>query len=176
VVHGLQAKPRSVGVPLHELLTEIARMVDRFTDSKVSLEGVMPEAPSVLLAEGEAVASALILNEIISNAAKHAAVGAQQPVIRIQVAQEGEHVQVRVRNRGRLPDALDFASGRGLGTGLSLVRALVPAEGMRIAFTQDADIIEVTIDFFPPVVASNEASAALSEGRTPAYGNSGRAG
>jgi two-component sensor histidine kinase len=139
-------------------------MIGRFTDSQVNLGGVMLDAHASLLAEGEAVAVALILNELMSNAVKHSGVAAQQTVIWIQAAQDAEHVQVRVRNRGRLPDGFDFASGRGLGTGLSLVRSLVPAAGMDLAFIQDGEAVEVRIDFSPPVLASVTPRAVSTEG------------
>jgi hypothetical protein len=55
---------------------------------------------------------------------------------------------------GVLTPGFDFPHGAGLGTGLSLVKALRPVPGMEITFAQVGDRVEVDVVIGAPVLQS----------------------
>lgn len=160
IVHGLQGKRNSGGVVLHEMIDAMTQMHEGLSGRRVKLEQTHNPATRIVLAEATAAAVALVLNEVISNAVKHSAPERADAVV-IRIDCGADRAQVCVRNRGRMPEGLDAARGEELGTGLKLVRALTPRDGMRIAFAQDGEMVEVHVDITPPVVVSFHAQAEL---------------
>ena len=61
--------------------------------------------------------------------------------------------QVRVVNPISFwPPGFDFAAGRGLGTGLSLVRALLPPRSAGLTYSLANGLIIATLQLLPPLV------------------------
>jgi hypothetical protein len=52
----------------------------------------------------------------------------------------------------RLPKSFDFEQGVGLGTGLELVKSLLPREGVTLAFRNDTDGVYCEMTLQAPVV------------------------
>lgn len=91
----------------------------------------------VEIAAGDAVPLALVVNELVTNAIKHT--DAQQAV-EVSLTTLRHEVRLTIRNRGkRLPPGFDVRTGQGVGTGLSLVTALLPREGAALAVYQDGE-------------------------------------
>ena len=152
-VHGLQSEQ-----PGRELnLCNIARgIVDTLqVVSAVPLEFALPQGfvPVEMNVE-EAVPIALILNELVANAAKHLAPSAKQATVKIEMKRDGVRALVVVRNEpASLPPGFDFADGRTLGTGLRLAKSLLPGEGARLSFSQPAvGVVESLLELWPPVL------------------------
>ncbi len=161
-VHGLQSE-----LPGRELnLCNIARGIVETLQviSTVPLEFALPDrfAP-IEVNTDEAVPIALILNELISNAVKHLAPSAKQAAVKIEVRRAGVGAAIAVRNEpASLPPGFDFANGSSLGTGLRLVKSLLPGEGARLSFSQPAaDVVESVLELWPPVL--NHAADTVSE-------------
>ncbi|PWT74019.1 MAG: hypothetical protein C5B46_04710 [Proteobacteria bacterium] len=152
LVHGLQGKSNSEGVLLSEIVDAIARMQGALFERLIRVAPLDIPRP-VLVAEGEAVGVALVLNELINNAAKHSDTN-YVATVHIGMECEGDKVLVRVRNRGRLPDDFDYSSGSQIGVGLGLVKALAPTEGSHIAFARQTSYVEVTFALSAPVIVS----------------------
>jgi two-component sensor histidine kinase len=87
---------------------------------------------SVFLPIRLAIPCALIVNELISNALKHAFPGALRGEIRIGLVMEAEsHVVLSLADDGvGIPDSLDFANATSLG--LQLVTLLAEQLGSKI--------------------------------------------
>lgn len=99
----------------------------------------------------EAVPLALVLNELFTNALRHGD-DAAPPVFDLRCEDSG--AKLVLHNRGRLPEGLDFSAGKGLGTGLTLVRSLLPAEGIAVGLANAGDgRVETTLSIAPPVLA-----------------------
>jgi PAS domain S-box-containing protein len=153
VVHGIQGRSndgvlRLAGVV--DAILQAARGV--YSHSFVDLDrGAMA---GVGLAEQEAVPVALVLNELVTNAIKHCdPQRIEGRAVRVIPFQIGDRVGLRVVNiGGGLPQGFDFESGAGLGTGLGLVRALLPPEGVEIRFETTADGVVVELLLDEPVV------------------------
>jgi two-component sensor histidine kinase len=80
--------------------------------------------PGIVISTDRAISSALIVNELVSNAAKHAYQGQGAGSVWVNVATTGvDRFSISVRDEGAgLPEGFQFGKGRGLGT--RMVRAL----------------------------------------------------
>ncbi len=170
VVHGLYGRVTRHSVMLCELLPAVVRSVADLTSVAIGQDGLLPpKTGGLLIHESETVAVALILNELVTNAVKHS-VGQASSIPRVHLSREGDRGVVRILNPGSLDPGFDFDSGRGVGTGLGLVRALMPQPGMSVAFRQGTGVVEVEVSIEPPIVVLHE-PADDPDGVGPALGH-----
>jgi PAS domain S-box-containing protein len=152
IVHGLQGKGALGSIALNDMVPAIARHVGSLTGVTLDLEAPPAGAAPVRVTEGEAVGVALILNELMLNAAKHGTKVGNAGWMRVSMHAEGSGATVCMVNPGQLPPDFDFPR-RGLGTGLGLMRALAPTRGFGVAFQQETDTVSVVVTLEPPVLA-----------------------
>lgn len=154
VVHGLYGQVVRHNVMLCELLPVVVSSVSELAGLAFSRKGIEEAQGRLLIRESEAVAVALILNELLTNAVKHSVCGIPEDGLpQVGLTRSGAHGCVSIVNRGSLPANFDFESGRGGGTGLGLVRALLPTPGMQITFRQSAGLVEVEVRISEPVLS-----------------------
>jgi len=104
----------------------------------------------VEIAPGNAVPLALVVNELVTNAIKHSNTDEVVEVILTTCRQD---VRLTIRNRGKpLPPGLDLMAGKGIGTGLSLVLALLPREGASLALYQDGEWVVSELILTEPAI------------------------
>lgn len=153
VVHGLYGRVTRHSVLLCELLPAVVGTVSELTGVAIPLENLLEADGKLLIRESETVAVALVLNELVTNAVKHAAGVSSASAPYVRLTRDGARGRVLIENPGALAPGFDFDSRQGLGTGLGLVRALIPVPGMSVRFRQTDDKVEVEIIVEPPVVA-----------------------
>jgi len=107
-----------------------------------------PEADSWLLPEGDSIPIALALNELLTNAIKHGAVGE----VSCTLISRLDRVLLEVRNPGSLPPGFDPAQLPPSVSGLSLVKALLPRRGARLSFAQVDGAVLCCVELSPPSV------------------------
>lgn len=152
IVHGLQGQGALGSIGLSEMVPAIARHVSSLTGVTMDMEAPLEGAAPLRVTEGEAVGVALILNELMLNAAKHGGKVSEARWMRVSMHAERGGATVHIVNPGRLPSDFDFPR-RGLGTGLGLIRALAPTKGFGVAFQQQTDTVSVVVTLEPPVLA-----------------------
>jgi two-component sensor histidine kinase len=174
VVHGLQGRDAGGRIGLRGLVADIAAFLHGITGTAIALEEApgrcfrarpcLPtDACRWAVRHEEAVPLALVLNELFTNALRHGD-GAAAPVCALQCDEAG--ARLSLRNRGRLPDRLDFAAGLGLGTGLVLVRSLLPAAGAALELAnRDDSWVETTLRLAPPALAGPAADDQVASRR-----------
>jgi two-component sensor histidine kinase len=143
-------------VRLFQLLKEIVSFQGRLA----ALEFANADNPHCIacawrIADEESVPLALIVNELLTNAIKHSerpAEGLPVP-IRIACGCNDEHIAVTLVNAGTLPPGFDFAAGAGLGTGLTLLRSLLPRSGAALSFACGGGRVETRLTLSVPVVS-----------------------
>lgn len=154
VVHGLYGRTTRHSVTLGELSAGVLAAA-----SGLVAVPIRPEEASgadvLLVKESETIAVALILNELITNAVKHGSQHRPGAAPRVQLVRDGARGRIRITNAGRLPPGFDFDAGHGLGTGLGLVRALMPAQGMSIRFGMNGPEVEAVITVEAPVLVED---------------------
>lgn len=149
IVHGLQGRTEQGDASLRNLITEIAAFLGGITGAPVSLN-CPAHGCMWAVAEAEAVPLALILNELLTNALRH---GTDKAQVSLDIRCDGDRAQLIIKNPGHLGAGLDFAGGKGLGTGLSLIRSLLPPEGTTLSLENTEEgWVETRLELGPPVL------------------------
>ena len=97
-----------------------------------------------------------IVNELIFNAVKHTS-EVNESNVHIGISSSSLTVIIKVKNDGAtLPAQFDFKNGQGLGTGLSLIKSLLPRQGAELSIQQiDNDVVS-TLTLTIPVLLNDE--------------------
>lgn len=142
IVHGLQGKNDDGTISLPDMLTAIAAGFKGLVQSgfDAALNNTLTFVPHI--AREEAVSIALALNELIMNTAKHGSGAAQ-----ITLDGEADRVMVRITNPVQEPNP-DIRSG----TGLELVRMLLPRKNTTLSLFCDENGFMAEIVLMPPVI------------------------
>lgn len=151
VVHGLQGEAYSQ-VALCDVVRAISLDLQELTPLLLLLK-MAPHFKPVLLADAESVPIALIVNELLFNAVKHGAtVHADQAIHIMLQGNENEMHFIVYCVYGCLPQDFDFAAGRGLGTGLTLVKSLLPPAGASLSIINADGGVRAELRLTPPVL------------------------
>ncbi|MFI4939826.1 MAG: sensor histidine kinase [Burkholderiales bacterium] len=154
VVHGLQGQAFDNEVVLCEMVPTIAQNVGTLLSSHAVLDVCVDVPQRIRVNEQETVPIALIFNELIMNAAKHAVAESGIPRIAITVRWDQLQMQavISIVNPGVLPENFDFLAGKGIGTGLDLVRSLLPPDGGALSFHTDNGHVKVILALSVPCI------------------------
>lgn len=156
VVHGLQGEAYSQ-VALCDVVRAICLDLQELTPLPLLLE-MAPHIKPVLLADAETVPIALIVNELLFNAVKHGtAAQADQAIHIVLQGSENEMCFSVYDLHGRLPQDFDFAAGRGLGTGLTLVKSLLPPAGASLSIANADGGVRAELRLTSPVLIHTNA-------------------
>ena len=153
VVHGLHGQGTDLQVRLCDMVRAIARNASALTRAAVMPDVQLDIERPVRVDSEEAVPIALIINELILNAVKHGSRGSGKPQVKVRLTQAGQTAEVSVMNPGSLPAGFDFSHGKGGGTGLGLVRSLLPHAGAELHLEQTAEGMCARLTLSPPVVS-----------------------
>jgi PAS domain S-box-containing protein len=145
-VHGLQGKSGSGRTSLRGLITDIISALRGLLGATIHFgkEDVQCFVGNTCAQAGlcqwtlsgeESVPVALIVNELLTNAVRHGDGGAVAVAIRCDPL----GARLTLRNGGRLAEGVDVGARKGLGTGLSLIRALMPPQGLALALRNHPD-------------------------------------
>jgi PAS domain S-box-containing protein len=160
-VHGLQGRSPGGRTHLRGLVTEISAFLGKLFGVQLLLRQEPDQCFRVrpcnhgadcrlFIAEEESVPLALILNELLTNAVRHRH-GPAPVSLDLRCDERG--ALIVLRNPGQLGAEFDFARGNGLGTGLGLVRSLMPRKGMTVSIAgTDGRWIETRIELTEPVL------------------------
>ena len=137
VVHGLQSADPDETIRLCNSIRSICQTVSGLAQRSVQFSIEQEGTPfiPVRIDSNEAVPVALIINELVLNAIKHTPPGAGDPTVSLSA--DGHSAQIVIRNALTGSPGFDIDSGRGLGTGLRLVRSLLPSQGARLVYELD---------------------------------------
>jgi two-component sensor histidine kinase len=143
-VHGLQSAGPEETILLSDTVREICHEVQEQFQRPVvfRIENEPSGFVPVQIDKEEAVAIALVLNELTLNALKHTPQGGCDPLVELRA--DGHSAQVSIRNSLSGEADFDFASGRGVNTGLRLVRSLLPKQGAELSYEKDGEKFMVT--------------------------------
>lgn len=146
VVHGVTGRELHDGVVLGEMVTEIVRSVERTTGTTILMQSNGGEADYPRLSANEAVPVALVLNELVLNAVKHCRAAPETAPVAVMLEGDAARAQITVVNEGLLPQNFDYARGLGLGTGLELVKALLPPQDAALSFSRDNGRVKAVLE------------------------------
>lgn len=149
MVHGLQGRSSSGRVELCDLVRNVAASVETLMQTRIAADVPSECDPCLLIVESDAVPVALVLNELVFNAAKHGA-GGKTVRVAVSVVAAGDGAEVRIVNPGHLPPG--FAGLRQLGNGLQLVGLLLPSQGASLAWREQDGEVTATLSLCQPVI------------------------
>jgi len=151
LVHGLMGRAEDDGIILHEMIDAICDTARSLTGEKTELHITFNHEQPVQVTKEESVPIALALNELIFNAIKHH--GQNPQPVQIILDSEAGTARVSIINPDtRLPSGFDFSTGQGLGTGLNLVKSLLPDAGCQLHFSDDAIDVITELQLKPPII------------------------
>ncbi|MBI5109047.1 MAG: PAS domain-containing protein [Rhodocyclales bacterium] len=144
VVHGLQASSSDEAIRLCDSVGNICRAVSGLSSRGVGLriEGEENRVRAIRVNSDEAVAVALVLNELILNAVKHSPVGSRDPWVSLSADETG--AKICIVNVSKTGPTFDIDNGHVGGMGLRLVRALLPQQGAELSRELDAEGLMTT--------------------------------
>ena len=159
VVMGLESMDEREAVQLCQLIHGLKQAHEALLQAPLTLDVGDPDARPIVVARDEVTPLALILNELIMNAIKHRSpaqgrVGIQLKVLAPGAGEAGRRAEVTITNPGTLPQTgMDIGAGAGLGTGLTLVRSLLPEAGAECRIGETGGEVVVRLRVWAPVVS-----------------------
>jgi hypothetical protein len=144
---GLSSTRGERGVVLCDMVREIGRNLEQITGASIAtaVDQAILDQP-IVLDRAHAVNLGLVVNELIFNAVKHGKAAGAGPHVNVLMQRNPGGATVSISNHvDATPTQLDFASGTGLGLGLSLVRTLLPSRGCGLSFAFDADQVTTVL-------------------------------
>lgn len=114
-------------------------------------------ASSLELDMDQAVPVALVVNELIMNAIKHMDPLVEVSQIIIDNQSEASTFILKVSNPGSLPEGFNFAAGTGLGTGLEIVKSMLPSEGVELSIIQESNFVIAELKLEPAILSVEKA-------------------
>lgn len=144
IVHGIQASHAKCAIRVVELVKAIVDNNHTIFNCNISVQ--MPEDIStIFIVESEAVPVAIILNELLLNAIKHSD-NANFTSLEINYDTTQQKLSLTIKNIGRI--AIDPVSNQPeFGTGLQLVKSLMPKKSMDLSWKQDDHWVVTAIIF-----------------------------
>ncbi len=137
---GLTSTRGENGIVLCDMVREIGRNLEQITGARIltEVDRAVVDRP-IVLDRSEAVNLGMVVNELIFNAVKHGSAEGTDQRIRVLISHENQSSSVRISNHvDSTLRQFDFRSGTGLGTGLTLVRALLRPCRSKLSFVLNA--------------------------------------
>jgi PAS domain S-box-containing protein len=154
IVFGLLGKRDQNHVQLCEVTSEICKFASQMANVIIDPIVEVKQTQSVLLDKNLAVPIALVVNELITNALKHGEIEDGRHKISVSIDIENHSAILKVRNKCiHPPPELNFESGMGLGTGLTLVRSMLPSKGAKLSFIFDNGTMTASLLLNSPVIS-----------------------
>jgi PAS domain S-box-containing protein len=151
-IHGLQALHKGGQIKLEEMVEAICHNTSKINNCPIHFEIAALNAP-VIIVEQEAVPIALIVNELVFNACKHRSSAKGKIQVGVTENVPGKSAELLIRNgEAQLNKEFDFASGQGLGTGLGLVKSLLPPVGAKLTIEEREKGVEAYLELSSPVL------------------------
>lgn len=153
LVYGIQGKNNQDNAYLCEITSEICKSLEDFgTERNVINYSITADYRAFLPSE-YAVPIALIINELMINAIKHSSDSMPKNVVATLVITE-KSAKLTIQNRCQKQLSFPgFEEGVGLGVGLSLVRAMLPKNGVRLSLTKDHDNVCAQLSLEFPILS-----------------------
>lgn len=153
-VHGLQGEVGGGELNLRMLLARIANSISGIMHAPIEMIDQCATLGDLTVTEEEAVPVAMVLNEVLMNAVKHRAPINGDATVRIDAARNGDDAIITVSNPGFLPPRFNLALGVHVGTGLGLVKSLLPHRGAGLEIAEDGYSVIARLQLSTPHVLS----------------------
>jgi len=152
IIHGLSSNANKGHIIVSDLVSAIITAANNFTGTNISFKTISNPQHCHIENEDNAVAMALIMNELIFNAIKHAPSGTSPDVL---LDCTDEQAILTITNRCKSRDkSFDFTERVGLGSGLKLVSSLLPKNGATLSINQTGEHMVARFTLDQPVIST----------------------
>jgi two-component sensor histidine kinase len=152
LIHGINGESSDDKVELSNLVNLICVTAFNISGFDYTPSYSLSKSHIINTIDNNTVAIALIINELIINAIKYTP-DARINEIKVNVITLLDDAVIEIRNPGKsLPKDFDFKNGTGLGTGLTLIRSLLPKQGTEITIRQTAQEVVCHLILKPPIL------------------------
>jgi len=154
-VYGLQSHSAGSEVCVAELLQAIVAGARAYSSIALMQDVSDPSDadPMKSCIHGKkAVAVALVINELLLNALKHIPRSGRDIGVRVSLVRQPDRLVLTISHPGALPEDFDFEAGRGLGTGLELIRDLLPRAGAKLVIAGCNGTVTAALDLSAPLL------------------------
>ena len=162
-VHGLQGEVHRGAPDLRMLIARIASSVSGIMHVPIEMIGQCMELGDITVTEEEAVPVAMVLNELMMNAVKHRALVDGGGEVRIGAVLQAGDARIEVSNPGFLPLRFNLPLGVNVGTGLGLVKSLLPQRGAALEIVEDGRRVVARLVLQAPDVLTTQQVPAMEE-------------
>ena len=153
-VHGLQGEVSSSALNLRMLIARIANSISGIMHAPIDIPGGGSVLGDLTVTEEEAVPVAMVLNEMIMNAVKHRALVGGDGMVRVDAEYRDGAAVIEVSNPGFLPPRFNLPLGVHVGTGLGLVKSLLPQRGAALEIVENGQRVVARLVLSTPHVLS----------------------
>ncbi|KRD28700.1 hypothetical protein ASE35_19570 [Lysobacter sp. Root916] len=153
-VHGLHGEAKDGQINLRMLMVRVAASVSGIMHAPITVSDRCAALERFSVNEEESVPVAMVLNELIMNAAKHRSRSGVNGIVAIDAIAHAQRAEILVSNPGFLPANFDFSAGVSLGNGLGLIRSLLPRRGASIGLAEEGRRVVATLALHAPDVLS----------------------
>jgi PAS domain S-box-containing protein len=156
VSFGLAGRHGESQIVLGDLVTDIAKNLEQVSRHRVQVQiSAAAVLEPVMLTERYGANMSLVINELVFNAIKHGAGAGDQHELRVTVDRNNDSAVLRVINEsGALPPGFSLEQDTGLGTGLSLIKALLPRDCSSLSIGQTPEGVCAQLVLRYPMLAS----------------------
>ena len=161
LVHGLQAQVGDEMISAGEVVRSIAQATGSSFSERMVINDASAEEKLIRLAEAEAVPLALVINELLTNACKHhRRIDEDLPSVTVEVAVDERTFELLIINTNPdLPLGFDFNSTEELGSGLDLVKSLLPREGAKLSIVRNGSRVRTSLTLMTPSLVFDKSGA-----------------
>lgn len=149
IVHGIQGVNVDSQIIVVELINAIVDNNQSLFNCQISLH-IPDNLSTIFLAEKEAVPTALMLNELLINAIKHSE-DLTHVSVHLSYDFAKQKMIIEIKNVGRLSKDTTIDQPE-FGTGLQLVKSLMPQSNLELFWKQDHDCVVTTITLSHPII------------------------
>lgn len=166
LIHGINGENEDNKIEISSLVNNISKTAFNITGIEHKPCYSVTKKHIINSTGNNTVAIALIINELIFNAIKHTPDKFIND-IQINIISLISDVVIEIRNRcDDFPNTFDFNEGSGLGTGLTLIRSLLPKKGAEIRFKQAHKYVICHLILKPPILEENHENTEQSKKET----------
>lgn len=152
MMYGLQSDASDEDILLGPMINAIVENARGLTQASVDSLSDEELVGIEKVSSKEAVPLALVLNELIFNAIKHCGGSSEGRHVRVYLQRQADFVEVHICNVGQLPENFDFESGKGISTGLTLIRSLLPKNGASLKYRELNGVVMAELRLAEPVL------------------------
>ena len=153
IIYGLQAVRENSRILFSQMVEAIIKSVSGITDLAISFNCAV-KSDSCEVDPNKSVSLALVVNELIVNAIKHYNYSSSGQGIIICYEYINNNIILKIINPGSLPDNFNFEKGCGFGTGLELLKAMLPGKGADISMRNEDNTVVVTLKIYSPLLVN----------------------